>query len=582
MEYLEEIIRTSEPRRHKYYNQTVLHAREMGVHIEGFRPDKLLDEKRPNEPKEVRDYRLAVWKAVTKSLSSKIINTVNRIFNPRFFRVEFEGTPKIVKEENSLGTYLMGEFGIYQNIWIYIRETLLKLTFSDPNAVCVVLPESYEIQEGEYFKPIPVIFRANEVVDFKDGEYYTMYQPPIERGGVRRTEGLIYYFDKDMISIHKTNGSKIELVFEYDHNFGFVPAFRLGGQAEGERNPYYYSSFVAGIAPHWDKAVTMISDLDGSTVNHLFPSMWEWTDDCDTCGAKGRLTRTGELWEGQDTTETIPCTRCKGTGLVTNKSPFGIHQVKRDALNPDLPSPIPPAGFISKDIAPLQELKKSIETEIVAGFSSVNMEILAKIGENQSGIAKTIDRQDFDSFLMRISQHVFEYQLPQIIKAVSYWRYSALGQYVKDIVEGVTISKPKEFSVLGVSFIMEELKAASGQNVSVSYLKQLETELVNTKFANNEWDRKFNIAVIELKPFPNRTPEQLRTLVETGAIRKIDFIRNENVDDLVTMAVTEDEKFLDFTFEKQLEVIERLILEKYEEKPELPPTPPIEELEEIT
>lgn len=556
--YVEDIITGNDPKRHKFYKKTVESAEQMGVHIEGFVPDKLLKMKRPNEPKEVRDYRLEIWKAVTKSASDKIVNTVNRIFNPRFFRITFPEKPSIIPENEDLGNFLSSNYGIYRSLWIFVRETLLKLTFSDPNAVCVVAPKNLGAEGSEFYEPLPLIYRAESVVDFVDDEYFTVFVP--QKNGIKekRSAGTLMIVDRYSIRVWAVTNSEVKLTLDFQHNLGVVPAFRLGGQIEGDKSPYYFSSFVQGIQPHWDKAITMISDLDGSIVNHLFPERYEWQDTCGTCKGDGNITLTAG---GKD--RTVGCQSCSGTGWVTNKSPYGVISIKRDALTPEIQAPIPPADYITKDIEPIRELKTLIDDEMLKGYSAINMEILHKVGENQSGLAKTIDRQDLDSFLMRISNHVFDYQVRNIIDITARWRMSNILSELAmdDYVKGVTISKPKEFNVLSTEMLVQELQSAT--NVSSNYYKHIETELINNKFSNNESERKKNLAIVKLKPFPNKTIDQLMSARAINAIKEIDVIRNENIDELVDVAMAENSGFLDLDFVKQLEVINAIIKKSY-------------------
>ena len=560
-EYIQSITRRTNPKRHKFYKKTVLHAHEMGVHVEGFLPKKILEEKRPNESKESADYRLAVWKAVTKSLSDKIINTVNRIFNPKFFKVEWASDPSNVSEEDGLATYMLEDFGIYRSVWIFIRETLLKMTFSDPNAACLIIPSNILDQDDQVlFDPVPIIFRSEEVVDFGK-DFFTIWQvPPKVPTGTKTKPGILWFIDSTQILKWEVVSNKFTPVLEFTHDFGEPPIFRLQGQAEGQSEPYWFSSFIAGIAPHWDKVVAMVSDEDVATVNYLFPQWWEYTDDCTICRGKSRMTKTGELWEGQPIKETVPCGRCSGTGKVTNRSPLGVYQVKREAINPEIPSPIPPAGAITKDISTLQELKLSIKTSIVAGYSAINLEVIEKIGAIQSGEAKKIDRTELDGFLMRVALHVFEYQWPLILKFVVKWRYGEQSEAEqKRLIDDTTVSKPKEFSILGIPVMVDELKNAANSNVSTSHIKHLETQIANTKFADNEPERLRNIAEINLRPFPNRTPDQLSKLLDKKAITKKDFIRNENIGDLVTISLAQNKKFLELEFIEQVEIINEII-----------------------
>ena len=215
-EYLEAVTSTDKGRRHvhTYYAETVDHAKTMGVHVEGFLPRELLEINRPNEDQKVKDYRLATWRPVTTSLSNKIINTVNRIFNPKLFRIEYPDDIASVPESEQLQKYYSEQYGIYQNIWVFVRETLLKLTFSDPNAVCFIWPENWlnllpaemggTPNEAEFLRPLPLIYRSKEVVDFKEEHYYTFYTPPVKSNfsrGVKGSKGKLIIVDEEKVSI---------------------------------------------------------------------------------------------------------------------------------------------------------------------------------------------------------------------------------------------------------------------------------------------------------------------------------------------------------------------------------------------
>lgn len=559
--YLSSIVREQQSYRHRYYKQTTDHAESMGVHIEGFKPTKLLEEKRPNEPEEVRKYRLKTWKNVTQSQSEKITNTVARIFNPKLYKLKFPEKPSIIPEGEDLGRYLTEEYGVYKSLWVFVRETLLKMTFSDPNSVCVVFPENPLAENNEFYRPLPIIYRSETVVDFVDDLYYTIYIH-----NKKTNSGKIMVVTDQSVRVYNVKGTTITSAVDYDHGLGVVPAFRLGGKVMGSLNPYYFHSFVSGIQPHWDKAITMISDADGSIVNHLFPERWEWQSSCNKCNGKGKLdVNKYEVGEGENEAHWVDCKTCLGTGYITNKSPYGVIGIKRDALNPDLPTPTPPAAYIDKDIEPLRELRNIIKEEILEGFSSINMEILHKVGENQSGVAKTIDRQDLDSFLMRVANHVFDCQIKPIIEFTARWRMSnLLSEFqLEEYIREVSVSKPKEFNIVSMNALINELKEATTANVSANYIKSIETELINNKFSNNETERKLNLATVRLKPFPNLSTDQLLSARAANAITLKDFIRNQNIDDLVLLAVGEDDNFVNLSFKEQLDKIYEIIERDY-------------------
>ena len=561
--------------RHRYYFETVNHAERMGVHMEGKTPLRLLEEYRPNEEAAVREYRLKIWRNVTESLAGKVLHTIAKIFDPKLFNLKIPESPSgLIPEEESLEFYLTKNFGIYNNIWIFIRETLLTKELSDPNSLCLVFPQALELEDTEYFEPVPLIFPAKTLIDFVDGEYYILWIPEERKHfkHIHPSSGELWIITEESIKRYWVKGETFKLDFEIET--GFLPAFRLGGVVKGERNPYWYKSFIGGVEPHWDKVVNMVSDLDGSIVNHLFPTPWEWTVECNTCQGSGSVRRE-DIAVSQEEARDIICESCKGSGRLASKGPYGGYDVKRDAINPELPNPIPPAGFITKDIAPIQELREIKDEEVLKGFEAINMEVVHRVGENQSGIAKTIDRADLDSMLMRIAQHIFEYNVIPIIDYVIQWRYGSIlsEQQIREYQEGIEISKPKDFSVLGVNMLMEELKAAGTSNVSTNYLRQLESEIVSTRFSNNEQAKKKNLAIIELKPFPGKTDDEVSLGVANGTIQKRDGIRNANIDELVTLAIEQDDDFLDMEFSDKLAAINQIIDENYLDEEEVPTVP---------
>lgn len=543
--------------RHEYYDKTVEHHEAMEVHVEGKSPDKLLEINRPNEPAEVKEYRLKVYKPVTKSLSDKVVNTFARILNPRLYRIEFKDPPPQVREGEDIHEYLTEDYPFYLSLMQYIGEVGLKKMFSDPNGVLVIWPTNLEeVQPNDYVTPIPFYYESCKVADFHEDKYYTFVEGD--------TVTIIDQLFKRVYSVEKQNNEfKITLVEEYQHNIGTPPCFRIGGIVKGSQLPFWYQSFISGVLPHWDKVVTMTSDLDGSIVNHLYPERWEYQVECDNNECRGGYIEKKidhGINKGEITKYT--CQRCSGTGRITSRSPFGALTINREGLEGDLP-PTPPADYITKDIEPIRELKLTISEEEQKGFSAINMEILNKVGENQSGIAKTIDRQDLDSTLLRVSNHLFKYFIPNIIYYTMVWRYKNILQPARLIEYIPTIHPPKDFSVLSINELMLEYKEASQTKVSPFYLRRVEEEIVNSKFSNNEEERLKNLAIIRLNPFPNKSTDDLFTDLSNQVIKKEDWIKANYIEFLVTEAIKNDPDFLGKDLIEKDAVINELIKAKF-------------------
>lgn len=556
-EQLQDILKGNSKNRHEFYHETCEHAEAMGVHVEGLKPEKLLNINRPNEPGDVKKYRLEVYRPKTKSLSEKVINTVNRIFNPRLYHITWYPSPTpVIRDEEWIDKYLTEELPYYESLMRFVRETYTKKDFSDPNALCAILPINFDIPDTEFYKPVPYIYGSHEILKFKESEYYLI---KCKKKGKELSRAI--WIDRERVTYYKeVEKENWQLEIEYPHTLREVPAFRLGGLIMGNEAPYWFQSFIAGVLPHWDDVVTLSSDLQAGVVNHLYLEKWEYTVDCEDCSGTGRKSYQ-DAYPTADVKVLLPnggegatmpsCRSCSGTGKRVTRGPFNVTQINKDAMASEVVSPIPPAGYIEKPIEIIDKIKEIIKEEKENGLASINMEIIAKVGEDQSGVAKTIDRQDLDAFLMRYANHSFDYAIPQIIWYVMKWRYGNILTDQQLIENFPTIRKPNKFEVLDVMMLQEELKIASESNVSANILKKIEQEIVNTKYSGDEFERKLNNAIIELDPLYSMGPDELMTLKANGIISSEDWKLHTYIDEAIAVLVEEDESFLDLGKKEQ-------------------------------
>jgi len=567
VKYLEDIGNTSSPKRHKFYDKSVEAMHNMGVHMTGDDPKKLLEIKRPNEDKAAKQYRLDSYKPKTKSSANKATSIINRIYNERLFSITFPPMPsELVTPENSLQKYLTKDMPLYVSLMNYQKTVFTKMHLKDANAFIGVLPNSFEKEDTELFEPIPIFYTAEELVDFEDQVFYTI----LEVSGVsvkdkrKRliTSGhqkiTIFTQDKILMFFREKTNDDFKMVLNFDHNFGFPPGIRVGGVVIETQRPQLFESFIAGVLPHWDDAVSMFSDLSFAVVNHLYPKEWEIPIDCNN-----QLCRSGKVTVkgagGKDTE--VNCQTCSGTGKVTSRGPANIHWVNKDALNPDAPLPMPPFGYGEKELGSTELLVKLANAEIDKGFEAINMDIVNKVGENQSGISKVIDRQDLDSFLGVYAGHQFKYVLPNIILFITMWRYWVVYNQNKDLITETlpTIKEPTTFDVFSISLLTDELEKLTSSGAGGALLMGVRKDIIDKRFTD-ELTKDFFNAIIDVDPLAHLTNDQLMT--QSRVIGQTEMYIHTYAKDLVEESIAENEDFLGLPLQEKKKIIRDLAVSK--------------------
>lgn len=583
-DYIAKLTQKDKAHRHHYYDESKDHACEMSVHISGTSPGHLIDAVRPNEPEEVKKYRVECWQPVTKSKSKKVISILNRIFNQRLYSIAFNPPPTgTIKDEEALDQYLDKEFPFYRNLINYIKEVFTKRCLEDPNAVCVIKPpnlfEEMEMDDDgnyvqgiEFFKPIPEIYSCHQVLDFEPEEYYVIDITHYEKPSDRISKLLI--LDQEYIRVIEIESTQsqdvITITDEYEHGMGTPPCFRLGGVITHDRWPYCYESFIAGVLPHWNKAVMIQSDADAVRVLHAYPERWEYeSEECKACGGDGRINIPLAPGEPPEKQRRTACPNCGGRGKI-RRGPFDVITINRDALAPEAPLPIPPAGYIEKNLSVLDTLETLVDKNIEAGLSAINMDIVSKVGENQSGIAKTIDRQDLDSFLMQFSDHIFDYVIPNIINITIYWRYVLPGMITEVEKYEYSIEKPKRFDVLSIAYLIDELSMAKQSNLDANVISFMQIDIIEKMFSGATKEKIQSI--LKLDPYPGYTVQELFVLKGNGIATEQGWFVKANLSQFVEMAIEADDQFLSYPLEKKREIIFKMAQEKLKDKPRVIPS----------
>lgn len=538
---------------HINYAENVNQASEMGVHLKGDKPVRLLESYRPNEPQQIRDYRLEIYEPITQSEGKRIINVLSKIQQSSNFSIKFPEQENVTEEDN-LETYTTEDYPHFGSVTNWAFDVALKQDLIDANSLVVVMPLVIPDDNVTFLKPFTFIYRSDQVLDY-GLNYYTIL---LDKKNVVNDVPLMIWLivtDSEILEITQVSPTdlervSIEVLFEFD--FGEAPAYFMKGDYREETIPFAYDSFVSGILPYWNKVIRMDSDLDAQYNQHLFLERVEIEVECsNNCQRDADLGINVVIKLVNGVEQKVTCKSCGGSGWINGRSPYGVTTRRKDAFEDDKGgSEFPGVAYIDKPTEIVELTEKKVTELISKGFSSVNLDIIDKVGANQSGVAKTIDRSELFSFLNKVSDNLFDNIIKNAYKYISLWRFGVINEATFPV-----INKPTSFDALNESLLVEEIKLLSEAGIDTT---QLELDLIDKKFPNDKQKQLFNKNIIDLDSLSGKTEEQKLEVKMGGGVTQEQFIISSNIRGFILDALEKDEEFLTKSREDKLKKLDEL------------------------
>lgn len=541
--------------RHECYAKCVEHAEDMGVHLYGDMPNKLLDMVRPREEAETKKYRKAAYQPTTKSTAEKAVAIVTKIFNPSLYSIQWKPNNA---SADKLREYSMEYYPEYNSVTSFLQQTAIKKMLADPNAVMAVTLQDYEIQDIQRPEPIAKIYGSKNIW-YQDRNMYVIFKKKQEQGGGKFDMYFFCIYDKEKIieiSVEKITPEKVRIVelSKYQHNFGEVPVWSLRGTPEVlDNGTIWYKSFFEAAVPFWNLAINHESDLFGAYINHLHPLRAELAEECDYI-ENGQRCKRGNLVFPDGKTSTCPS--CHGSGYRSVKSPYGVYKFNKEKLSGEGTASLTPVQYITVPTEPTSMLEERVEKLLEKGLYALNMDILNKVGENQSGVAKVIDRDELYDFLYRISTVMFDIHLANIFYFFNKFMFgiSDKNKANENLPE---INKPVQFDISSALELMEEMKAAKDAGVNPQYLRQAQKEVNDKKFASSPAIKARLDLMIDLDPAPEYDLESVKLAVDSGLLPKEYAVIHTNIEYFVDRALLEKkDAFTRMSKEEKMKILE--------------------------
>ncbi len=545
-----------------YWKETTSHEEEMGWHIYGRKPKKLLEITRPREDSAIRDYRLESYQPTTMSTAEKGLSIMSIIWNPRLSSIK----PKENDKSKAFYKYMMEDFPKFNSVVRYMATVFSKKAVGDPNAWAVIVPNNPQAAPTERLQPNIQLYSAGKMVFFDNETYLFKIKEVIEG---RSWEFL--WVDKNVVmkiqvTVEPTNYIS-DVIWAYPHNRGEFPCKLLEGKpavSEEDENVVFYRSWFYPAVPFWNKAINADSDLDAAFLNHMHPQRVEIAEDCDYTNAGVRC-EAGQIQVrgAGKKSHTIQCPSCKGTGKKRNQGPHGVMYVNREKLNPDAPTADQSVYYVTVPHEPTKMLDERVDKLLEKGLHALNMDIVNKIGENQSGIAKEQDRTELKSFLQMVSDVNWD-NLDWIFDWSAYYMYSSDTRGWEEEVMP-EINRPSDFDINSLNEMFAQLKEANDTSMNASYRKAKQLAIQNKEFSSHpDLQKRLNV-IVKLDPLPQAPQVDIDAMLMSGATTKIAAIIHCNLDAFVTRATEENKDFLDWEYKKQTELLTKFAEEMDEE-----------------
>lgn len=534
--------------RHHDYDEAVQMYESLEIHADGEYPGDLIGERRPAESEDIRNYRRKIFVPITKPTFTKVMNSLSKIRKSQDWMVTFPSElPPVIAENESPEYYLMRKFPRNGSITNWMFAVAFKPYLLDANGVIFTYPLRFEVAENEYYQPYPRIFNCENVLDFKENQFYLLREEESSyytENGQTFSNGKRYWLvQPDVIQLFEERNSGIYEIMQVVNVLGYIPIRHTYGQVYEQYNDFaIYESRISGIVPKLNEAVREYSDLQAEIVQHIHSTMWAMQpQQCGRCKGVGEIPR--------ENSAPVRCPSCEGKGLMP-LNPFE-HLILAAPRAGDPAIPTPPIGYVQKqtDIARLQE--ERIRQHIYDALSSINMEFLAEAPLNQSGVAKQVDREELYSFVHSIAEDVVRI-MDEVIYDICAWRYGSLVSSIDDLLPYIPV--PERYDMLSGKVLVDELSQMTTAKVDPAIINAAQIELAGKKF-NDSNIKDLVVLKLKLDPFAG-VPEENISLQQTfGAINKSDLIIHANINSFVTRALESVPGFADDTYENQMNVM---------------------------
>jgi hypothetical protein len=438
-------------------------------HFDRKAADELLILQRPNESKNVFNYRVKNYRHITQEVVYKWLSKSTRIIRQRALSVDTIDMSEILSDRLRLDDYDYNGQKMAFEQWLF--KIAMPYAMKDPNAVCIeyvynqfddsVPPnELPDNSEPIYSKTVIVPF--SQIVVSESGLFICKWGN--QKVAKDRNEPIFLLVDNQ--SYYKAypylDGQKklkYELVLWYVHNLDDLPITHMPSVIKEEGGVMYRDSYLAPAFPWLDEAINSFSNDQGVSTLHNNPILVIGDIDCVDCDGEGVIIDIS-------TKKRHTCTTCNGTGKLKRT---GSHEVMQISRQRDPEQKINNEVFyVNPEVRVLEHSSARWEKMMDAGKKAIYLDMLEGTG-TESGVAKGLRMEGLKDLMKQFGDDVIDFVTNILnIKEMLYVLSEEQRQYI-------SIIKPTSYEVETEEMLLENVKSALVSdrfNAQMAYIKQ--------------------------------------------------------------------------------------------------------------
>lgn len=397
-----------------------------------------------------------------------------------------------------------------------VKEEFFEHILTDPFGKFAVV----EMHKGEFGSDE----KAQPDIELVESRYILHYEPKesILFRAQRDVGGkkMLYYLDRRYcIKLVQTEARKKEyaILAAYEHGLGVLPVV--------DNNKELFKSFVTWA----DLIARNFSDDEIVAKNNNYPHIQIVESVCSERMGQRTVNYPCDDCEGGVQEEN--CRTCKGRGTISI-NPGEVHVIKESEFRPGElnggQGMIDRIKFINPDVSISRNSFDRCWRIYEAGLRSLHLKYTE---DNQSGIAKAIDREQLYLLISNCSAHVFALA-DRILRLV--FGYLQMGIAAN---KPYVIEQPTQFQIKTEQDVQAEIIALKDADLSVR--RQKTDEYMQIVYSGNQVElKKWNVVKV-WDTLYCMTNDELNSRQTIGSAQLSDFIKHDKVEVLLNQVILE-------------------------------------------